>query len=87
MTCKGVRWRTTVRQQQGGLQHWLSALGTLMLPHKASADILHEGVKVGRVSLLADFSVYVRFFLQATVAILFALAFVLLLCRRLAAQV
>lgn len=69
------------RQQQGGMQHWLSSLGTRLLPHKASADILHEGLKVGRVSLLADFSVYVRFFLQATVAMLFSLAFVLLLCR------
>jgi diguanylate cyclase (GGDEF)-like protein len=72
-----------LRQQRSGLQQRLSALGTLMLPHKASADILHEGVKVGRVSLLADFSVYVRFFLQAIVAILFALGIVLLLCRSL----
>jgi diguanylate cyclase len=78
---KGVSLAHFYREEPSSLAALLSPLATILLPHTATSDIVHEGVRVGQVRLRAGFSIYAQFLLEVIIALAFSLGLVLLLCR------
>ena len=83
MDAKGQSMAHYRRDDESLLNGFFSRFGNAVFPHTAVADVVHEGVKVGQVSLRGSLAVYARFALQVLVAMVLSLVLVVLLRRRL----